>query len=222
MYFDLHTHSFQNHNTNNLSVINIFPNKKDMCTLSPANYYSICLHPKHINKNNLSESMAIMEKYASNKNIIAIGEIGLDKNYPDFQKQNDIFEQLLKLSEKFNKPVIIHCVKSFSEILFYRKRYRKTPWLIHGFRGKPVLCSQLNSSDIYISFDRHILNPTVSLLASIENIPIDKTLLETDESSESIENIYKAFAKIKKISVKKLCTNISKTVQNIFGENIVL
>ena len=47
----------------------------------------------------------------------AVGEVGLDKAHKEtFERQVEVFEEMIKLSETLRKPVIVHCVRAYSEI----------------------------------------------------------------------------------------------------------
>ena len=46
----------------------------------------------------------------------------------------------ISISERLSKPLILHIVKAYPEIIALRKSLRPAqPWIIHGFRGKPQL-----------------------------------------------------------------------------------
>ena len=58
---------------------------------------------------------------------VAIGEVGLDKAHKEtFDKQVEVFEEMIKLSEMLRKPVIVHCVRAYSEIIEMRKKTKAT------------------------------------------------------------------------------------------------
>lgn len=138
------------------------------------------------------DNMGIMLNF---EQLVALGECGLDKNSPaPFEKQLEVFELQIKLSESHKKPMIIHCVGCFNELINLRKALNpKQPWIIHGFRGKPELADQLIRAGLYLSFGE-FFNPV-----SVTTTPIDRILVETDESEMSIEDI------CKKISALKQC-----------------
>jgi TatD DNase family protein len=219
MFTDIHTHLRKN-SLKKKCIINFFPFELDKDTLCQEAYFSIGLHPKYISNKKLTSYLEKTEKLSILDNAVAIGEIGLDRYYPNFNLQEEVFEKLLILAEKQDLPVIIHCVKAYSEIIHFRKKYNKTPWIIHGFRGKKELCFQLINHDIYISFGAALQNPATSLIETVKDIPLDKVLFETDETKVDIKDIYKAFADIKNIFLNELELKVSKTTKYIFGEKI--
>ena len=70
---------------------------------------------------------------------LAIGECGLDAACGvSMDKQLEVFKGQIELSEREEKPLIIHCVKAIDGLLRLRRDlHPKMPWMFHGFRGKP-------------------------------------------------------------------------------------
>lgn len=140
--------------------------------------------------------------------VIAVGECGLDKNSPvAIEKQLEVFEMQIKLSEALNKPLIIHCVGCYNELMNLHKALNpKQSWIIHGFRGKPEMASQLTKAGMFISFGEKF-NPE-----SVQAIPVDRILVESDESAMPLAEIYLAIATAKGCEVREL-----EAVNEIFG-----
>lgn len=85
-----------------------------------------------------------------------------------------------ELSETLRKPLILHIVKSFPEIIALRKQWKPTqPWIIHGFRGKPQLARELLAHGFHLSYGKKY-NP-----ASLAITPASRLLRETDEMPDS-------------------------------------
>ena len=55
---------------------------------------------------------------------------------------------------------------------------------------------------------------------TIKNIPINKILIESDESTLSIEEIYQNIAQTRGIEVAELENEVEKTYKSIFKQNI--
>lgn len=85
-----------------------------------------------------------------------------------------------ELSETLRKPLILHIVKSFPEIIALRKQWKPTqPWIIHGFRGKPQLARELLAHGFHLSYGKKY-NP-----ASLAITHASRLLRETDEMPDS-------------------------------------
>lgn len=159
-------------------------------------FYSIGIHPWHTSDSsfNLDEALKNLKEKAEKENIVAIGECGIDKlRGADLDIQKQIFEQHIVLSESLNKPLIIHAVKSFDEIIRLKKLYKpKQAWIIHGFRGNSETASMLLKNGFFLSFGEHFNNKSVCI------VPNDCIYYETDESNLSITDIYNNIESIRK------------------------
>ena len=192
MYLDVHTHA-QSHINNSVA------------------FYSLGIHPEEI-EDNLSEKKQILERYSILDCVIAIGEAGLDKTYnTNFDLQKDVFSYQIHLSEKIKKPLIIHCVKAFDELIALKKEIKpQQNWIIHGFRGKPEQMQQFVQHDIYFSFGMYFNEET------IKQIPINRLFLETDNSEISIQEVYHKVAKYLPLSEDELILQIEKNFAKTF------
>lgn len=185
--------------------------------------FSIGCHPWFLQKNDYETHLQILEEIAQNDKVWAIGETGLDKSIcVDFLLQLEVFKKHILISEQAKKPLIIHCVKAYSEILMLHKRLRPTQnWLVHGFRANKQIASQLQEKGIYLSFGEALLK-SPQLQETFSQIQTEYFLLETDESSISIEKIYEKAAQIRKISIEELQKQIKKNLCKFFGEKITI
>ncbi len=152
----------------------------------------------------LDQAVDFIFQNHSDKNFIAIGECGLDKLCEtSFDLQTRTFRQMIELSEQYEKPLIIHCVKAFDELISLKKEYLpKQPWVIHGFRGNPIQAKQLIQQGFCLSFGpKHNIE-------TIKNVPLWAVFTETDDSDCSIDEVYRLVASELNISVEELAGNI--------------
>lgn len=193
MFIDIHTHNTSKQEFPAIQNLN-FPEAEKVFSSEVEGFFSIGFHPWHADEFS-NESYKLLTNWANDKRLIAIGECGLDKHSKvPFEKQLFVFEQQIALSEKVNKPLIIHCVGYFNELFEIKKRWNpKQLWIIHGFRGKPELAKQVLKSGCALSFGEHYN------AESVKATPIDKLFVETDESSMHIEEIYH------NLETEKLC-----------------
>lgn len=162
-------------------------------------FISVGIHPWNLD--NLDEFWVDrLMKIAEDKRVVMIGECGLDKNIETtLQSQIEIFSKQIKLSESFQKPLIIHCVGRFNELIELKKSFSPSQkWIVHGFRGKPQLAGQLLKVGIDLSFGEKF-NPE-----SVQITPVERLFIETDESAVPIENIYEQIARIKGCKIDDL------------------
>ena len=127
-----------------------------------------------------------------NDALFAIGEVGLDKVHKEtFEKQIEVFEEMIRLSESYRKPVIVHCVRAYSEIIEVRKKMRATmPWVIHGFNSSVETMRQLLRYDMYISLGEVLYRNENQAVKILNYIPIERLFLETDVSKRDIRDVY--------------------------------
>lgn len=146
--------------------------------------YSVGIHPWWT-ADDTELLWAGVQQIAPQAPIVMIGEVGFDTLQGDFQRQRKEFERHVQLSESLHKPLVIHCVRAFHELLQAHKRYRPTQvWTVHGFRGKPALAAQLLSAGLHLSFGLHFHPESLRLC------PIGRLRIETDDSAHSLESIF--------------------------------
>ena len=144
-------------------------------------------------------------KYCILENCKAIGECGLDKNInTDFSLQKQIFKAHITLSENIKKPLIIHCVKSFSEVIAIKKEMQPQQlWVLHGFRKNITIANELIKNNIKLSFGKALLEDE-KLQNILATLSIENFFLETDDADICIQKIYQKASEIKGISVEDL------------------
>jgi TatD DNase family protein len=211
-FFNFHTHQFTNQ-SNVLELVNQYPNEFD----ASIPFYSIGIHPWYIVADRIDADLKIIEEKLQTENCLAIGECGLDKRIEiPLEKQIIVFEKQLVLAEKYKKPVVIHCVAAFQEVIEIKKKMKiSVPMIIHGFSKNSQLANQLIAAGFYISFGKYLLrNPELKTV--FQNIPNDRFLLETDTIEENIQEVYDLASEYKNIRVKELQDIISSNFKSIF------
>ena len=173
--------------------------------------YTYGIHPWFLNEENHKQLINSVENTVIQPEIIAIGEAGFDRlRGPSPELQRTAFEEQIIISEKISKPIVIHCVRAWDELLaVYKKIKPKMPWLIHGFRGNVELASQLLTKGFYLSFwFDFILRPESKEL--LKQLPADRIFLETDGADVDIKSIYNKVATDLDLSVDELKSIILK------------
>lgn len=211
-YFNLHTHQYTNQ-ADVLELVNQYPQEFD----ATIPFYSIGIHPLFIDENRLENDFQIVDEKLALPECLALGECGLDKrSETSFELQLSIFERQLALAEKFNKPVVIHCVAAFQELIEIKKRLKiSVPMIVHGFSKKVELAKQLIDNGFYVSFGKNLLrNP--ELESVFQSIPNDRFLLETDMVEEGIRAVYALAAKYKGLELSELQSIVDKNYTTVF------
>jgi TatD DNase family protein len=210
-FIDIHSHS---ENNEYQTIVNCFPNEIEAFLEKSHNHISIGLHPWHI-FSDYKKKINTIRKYSKHNQVIAIGETGLDKScQTDFSIQKEVFLSHAQLAELVQKPLIIHCVKAYTELIQLKKDTQaKMPWILHGYRGNKNITSQLLENDFYFS-----LGKGIDLLSeSITLIPLEKVFLETDDSNLKIDEVYKNIARIRNQDLHTLIKKIADNYMQVFS-----
>jgi TatD DNase family protein len=212
---DIHTHQFLD-TANSQHILNVFAQNLPLQekVLPKTQKISIGLHPWHIQQAEASlqtnTMLENMTNAAAQAHVFAIGETGLDKLLNTaFALQETIFRQHIALSENCQKPLIIHSLKTYNEILAIRKKTQaKQAWLVHGFNGNELIAKQLIALGCYLSFGHLLLNPQTKAYRVFASLPLRNCFLETDDNPTALPAIYEQAAKLKNISVATLAVQL--------------
>lgn len=152
------------------------------------------------------------------KGKIAIGECGLDAvRGPLMEVQEQVFLQQIRLSEETKKPLVIHCVKALDALLSLRRNLHPAmPWMFHGFRGKPQQLRSLLDAGFFVSFGSN------SNDQSLLRCPLERLMLETDDSTRSIAEIYNNVAMKRGLDIATLCDAMAENYQTFFQKEPIL
>jgi len=182
-------------------VLNVFPEEKEKLLL-PA-FLSVGLHPWHVHQSTWENGVNMVEEAAKCLNVIAIGETGLDKAIDaPINIQRMAFEQQLHIAEKSRKAMIIHCVRSYSEMLSYRKKSDMSlPWIFHWFNADEQIAGELIRKNCFLSFGHMLFNEKSKAYRIFKTIPGEYVFFETDDSGYSISEVYERASDIRGIPV---------------------
>lgn len=203
-FFDFH------HHKKNISygIYNV-----DLLNIPPDQPYSIGIHPKDIKVESIDAQYAWLESNISG-NCFAIGECGLDSIVAVPQKIQELFFlKQIALSNEVKKPLIIHCVRKFYEVISLRKKAEQ-PMIVHGFNKKHRIAEDLLKNNFYLSFGKAVLY-NLSLQNILKITPLDRIFLETDNEHFSIEELYQKVSEIKEISLETLNERILENLDTI-------
>ncbi|TAJ11695.1 TatD family deoxyribonuclease [Marinilabiliaceae bacterium JC017] len=213
--------NFHTHNKisapDRIDIINITP-AEDTPVPSASTCYSAGVHPWFISKNTLNQQYNTLKKWASDNLIKLIGETGLDKlKGPELAIQTAVFLKHVELSETHSKPLIIHCVKAYNEIISLRKQLKpKQPWIFHGFNSSVSLMHQAAEAGFGFSFGPAILQEGSKAGKALEAVDENRFFLETDDTERCIEEIYSAAAVVRQQRVEIISEQIYNNFNNLF------
>ena len=198
MIHDIHTHHHPA--TPGTAIVQLTP---DAFSPQPEHFYSVGLHPWAIG-DDWRTQMAQLLVMALHTHVLMIGETGLDKkNSPaSMETQLEVFREHIRLSELIRKPLIVHCVKAFDELLAIRKETKATlPWIVHGFRGGVEQWKQLSRAGLHVSLGKHYDTEL------IKQLPLHQLLLESDDTTE-LDTVYDRASHDTGISIPELHAHV--------------
>lgn len=214
-YIDIHTHSFYRDPETTL-VLNVFPDEVEKLELPV--YCSVGLHPWHVNEASWEKQIEKVSKAAAGRNVLCIGETGLDKAVSNsYEIQQLAFSAQLAMAETLKKPPVIHCVRSYSELLAIRKKSDLSiPWIFHWFNADEHTARELIRKNCYLSFGHLLFNERSKAFRVFKTMPADHLFFETDDAGYSIREIYSRAADVRKLSLTFLESQIMDNFGNCF------
>ena len=213
-FYDVHTHQIYKEEKDDYyqsCIYDVYPLEFEVeKDLYEHHAFSCGIHPWY--SEDSKTQMDYLREIAANSRIVAIGETGLDKlKGPSFDMQIPVFKEHIVLSENIKKPVIIHCVKAWDELIKVKRELKPSQlWIIHGYRGKPGLTKMLVREGFYFSVGENIN------IDSMQFIPINRMFCETDAGEMNIKDIYIQASHALNIDKIEFVENISENVKRVF------
>lgn len=218
-FYDIHSHDApvptDEGEQSHPYILNVYPlGFEDAKDSLLSCYFSCGVHPWY--SENATPQLNFLEEIAGDSRILAIGEAGFDRlKGPSMEVQHYAFERQVELSERLRKPLIIHCVKAWDELLSSYKKCRPTqPWIIHGYRGKPHLTQQLLKFGFKFSVGEKFNKD------SITQIPLSSIFCETDVYDVDIVSVYQNLADELEMPLEDLCSRVEQNIMDIFPQLI--
>ena len=172
--------------------------------------YSAGWHPQSL-PSHLQEGRAALLRLLQQPSVTAIGECGIDRTVSSspLEKQREAFLLQIELSERLQKPLILHIVHAFDLLLGLHKTVRPhMPWIVHGFRGKPATAIQLLEAGMHLSFGAHFNEE------SVVACPTERLFVETDANTEiSRKALYDKLAALKGLPPEELANSVMQRMK---------
>lgn len=191
MILDIHTHNTQTH---------------------AQTIETVGIHPWHAANCDLAE----VEKHAPSAD--AIGEIGLDYacEVPR-EVQTAVLRAQLTLAEQLEKPVVLHCVRAFEEVMKIVADYRLKAVIFHGFIGSKEQAQRALAQGYFLSFGERTFHSPKTIEA-LRITPLSQLFAESDESPTPIEEIYSKIADLRGVSTEDLDAAAKSNFAKIFPQ----
>lgn len=212
-FIDFHSHHGSgDHET--VVIRNLLALEKVPVISSPGTYYSIGIHPWYLTRSNSGELMDALRETINHELVIALGEAGFDAiKGPVLSVQYDAFIRQARLAEELKMPVVIHSVRFWDVLRKSKEKVNPSvKWIIHGFRGKAKLASELVSEGFMLSLGiKGIINDV------IEAAGCDNLFLETDDADHSIRDVYDCLIRNSGITMDQAIAHIRDNFNRCFS-----
>ncbi|XP_057969943.1 uncharacterized protein LOC131159228 isoform X1 [Malania oleifera] len=144
------------------------------------------LHPWYVGERTPCWFDTLKDFFQANPSA-AVGEIGLDKGSHgrniDFMDQVEVFQRQLELAKELQRPVSIHCVRAFGDLLQIMQRMGPFPAgvILHSFLGSAEMVPEFAKLGAYFSFSGFLMSMNVQKAKKmLKMVPMDRILLESD------------------------------------------
>jgi len=200
----------------------------------PLTHPAVGVHPLDIEDDDVNYEE--LESLASNPNVVAIGEIGLDLYHtdaPSIKKQKEALMKQFDIALSVNKPVLVHVRDAFKELfeILDMPKYKNLRGLIHTFSGDLEQAERLIKKGFKLSFTGIITFKNAQKAREVvSKIPANAILSETDSPfltpvpkrgqrnyPLNVIFVVKEIARIRNVPVNEMINIISKNVDNLFG-----
>ena len=196
-------------------------------------YANVGLHPHEatcpVEENVFNELIAL----ARSPKVVAIGEIGLDYHYPDYnrQAQQDAFREMLKVARSIDMPVVIHCRDAWEDMLHIlsEESHSAMRGVMHCFSGDTVIADACIRKGFKLSIPGTVTYKRSLLPDVIRSVSLDDLLTETDapylapvpwrgkrNEPAYVHIITEAIARIREISLEEAAEGIAKNSVELF------
>lgn len=190
-------------------------------------YAAVGMHPDEVGDLN-EERFSYLKKQCQQEKVVAVGEIGLDYYWDNesHDVQKEWFVRQLDLARELDLPVIIHSRDAAADTLEIMKEHAKgLRGVIHCFSYSKELAREYVKMGFYIGVGGVVtFNNGKKLKEVVEEIPLEKILLETDcpylapvpyrgkrNSSPYLSYVAQAIADIKGVTYEEV---VAQTEQN--------
>ncbi|MCH5200805.1 MAG: TatD family hydrolase [Oscillospiraceae bacterium] len=145
-------------------------------------YAALGIHPEDI-YDLPPDYLQQLENLTKNSKVKAIGEMGLDYHYENYDRelQIKVFREQLQLADYLSMPAIIHSRDATADTLGILRELRPKKAVMHCFSGSAETAREVLDLGLYISFTGVLtFKNAVKAAEACREVPLDRLMLETD------------------------------------------
>lgn len=206
----------------------------DLVSRYPQNCFAMAgLHPCDV-KEDYKEQLAIIYSSMADRNIYAIGEIGMDLYWDKttLAIQQDAFKQQIVWAKELDLPIVIHCREAFDETFDVLEEMKddKLRGIFHCFTGNLMQAKRAIDLNFYLGIGGVVTHKKAGLDAVLAEISLKNIVLETDSpylapvpfrgkpnESSYLVHIAQKVADIYQVSIEQVAEITTTNSQNIFA-----
>ncbi|MEI8202700.1 MAG: TatD family hydrolase [Bacteroidota bacterium] len=201
-------------------------------------YPDVCLpmmglHPTSV-KENYKEELFFMEENLKKYKFYAIGETGIDLYWDTsfIHQQEEAFRRQLDLSLEYDLPIVIHCRKSFDEIIHVLHDYKNNMphGVFHCFPGDIHQAEIVIEMGFFLGIGGVVSYKNSSMQKLMYDVGLEHIILETDapfltpvphrgkrNESAYILHIAQAIEQLKGVSIEEVAAQTSDNAVKLFN-----
>ncbi len=147
-------------------------------------YAAVGVHPH--NAEGMNEgAIATLADFASDKKVVAIGEIGLDYYYDNSPRevQKHWFSRQIDMARNIGLPVVVHNRDAHEDTLkiLVAENAKSVGGVLHCYSGSVEMAKILLENNFYISVGGPLtFKNAVKVIEVVKYVPLDRLLIETD------------------------------------------
>ena len=202
---------------------------------------TVGIHPHEAHRAESAHYEALAQ-LCRRKEVLAVGEIGLDYYYEELSRpiQKKVLIRQLDLAAEEKLPVIFHCRDKVSsceawddlrEIVLKAGRSTEKGGILHCFTGTWEDAKMFLDAGFYVSFAGNVtFKKSDDLRAVARQIPLDRLLIETDSPFLSpvpfrgkrneparVKEVARVLAEVKGITKEEMARHTSENFLQLFG-----
>ena len=146
-------------------------------------FAAIGIHP-HNAKNFIFEDVAVLDEMLTDKNIVAVGEIGLDYHYDFSPRDMQVYAmtEQTELARKRGMPIVYHVREAYGDFLdILRGGGIPHNSVVHSYTGSRETAKECMDNGMFIAFNGVITFKNANRVREVvQYVPLERMMIETD------------------------------------------
>jgi TatD DNase family protein len=205
----------------------------EFASITSGVYCTVGVHPEDCIE--YDEVEFKLKELLNNEKVIAVGEIGLDYHYENYdkEKQKEVFEKQIFLAYEAKLPIVIHSRDAMNDTLEILKRNKDKliyGGVFHCYSGSIEEAKEILKLGFSFSFGGVCTFKNARKVVEVlDFLPVENILLETDcpylaptphrgelNEPKYIPLIAEKIAEIKNLKLEEIATITTKNAERIF------